>query len=182
MAVVEPAELLQRHFLAVRPDGPALQALAAIDLPPDARRVHPDDLHLTLAFLGSLDEAGEARALRAAATALPADLPAIVLGSVEHWVRARVLCAAGGTGVHDLLAPVAARLAAALAAHGFEPPDKPFRSHVTLARVPRRAQTPARALAVPIQWRAGEILLLASRASPVRPRYLTRGRLPLPRG
>jgi 2'-5' RNA ligase len=182
LAAVEPAEPLQRHFLAVRPDGPALQALMAIDLPQDARRVHPDDLHLTLAFLGSLDEAGEARALRAAATALPADLPAIVLGSVEHWVRARVLCAAGGTGEHDLLAPVAARLAAALAANGFEPPDKPFRSHVTLARVPRRAQTPARALTEPIQWRAGEIVLLASRVSPVRPRYLIRGRLPLTHG
>jgi 2'-5' RNA ligase len=182
MAAAEPVEPLQRHFLAVRPDGPALQALTAIDLPHDARRVHPDDLHLTLAFLGSLDAAGEARALRAAATALPAELPAIVLGTVEHWARARVLCAAGGAGAHDLLAPVAARLAAALAVHGFEPPDKPFRSHVTLARVPRRAQTPAAALAVPIQWRAGEILLLASRASPARPRYLIRGRLPLTHG
>jgi 2'-5' RNA ligase len=100
------------------------------------RPVRADALHLTLAFLGhrALDEVDPAReALRGVRSAAPS----LTLGE-PLWLAPRrphvltvALQDAGGV-LAALRAQVVARLAAALP---WEPETRPFRPHVTVARV-----------------------------------------------
>jgi 2'-5' RNA ligase len=108
---------------------------------PVLRPVKPDDLHLTLAFLGHrpLDELEPAaEAVRACA---PAAAPPLALGA-PLWLsprRPHVLTVALEDPTGELEA-LQARLVAALHdAVGFEPERRRFLPHVTVARVRRGA-------------------------------------------
>lgn len=162
----------QRHFLALRPDEAARAKLVDVELPLEARPTHPADLHLTLAFLGTLDQATSSRAAAAAsevAVAWPPPTP--TLDRLEHWRRSRVLCVVGTDAAGPLI-DLAHALSTALAARGLPTQSRPFRPHLTLARLPARAVAATGPLATPIAWRASEILLMASRADDaLRPRY-----------
>jgi RNA 2',3'-cyclic 3'-phosphodiesterase len=176
---------LQRFFLALQPDASARAALAAVPVPTAARRVDPADLHLTLAFLGTLQPATEAKALEAARVAIAAvgtggAVLRVQLATVEHWAGARSLCAVARGG-DEPVAALAARLAAELLTRGFPAAERPFRAHVTLARhLP--SSLPSAAGAVPlsldVSWEASEVVLMASRQG-MRPRYTTLASLPL---
>jgi len=158
----------QRHFLALLPDAAARAALAAIAVPAGARPVHHDDLHLTLAFLGTLAPEGEASAIAAAAAAVrDVPLPAVRLDRLECWREARVCCATE-TEPSTALNEFAARFTAALAERGLgAAAGKPFLAHVTLARLGRGAPPPTDALLVPaVSWRPEGLALLASGAIP----------------
>jgi 2'-5' RNA ligase len=135
---------------------------AAAEGDPALRAVSEDALHLTLAFLGhrdpaDIDPAGEAvRGVRAVAA------PALALAD-PLWLaprRPHVLAVAledvdGALGA--LRAEVVERLASAL---DWEPEARPFRPHVTVARV-RRGARPHRALPAPPQAAfAGEAVVL----------------------
>jgi 2'-5' RNA ligase len=174
---------LQRHFLALVPDVATRDVLARLPVPDGARSVHPDDLHLTLAFLGSLDEAGEARALAVAAGAVAAGAargPVTVrLHRLEVWPVPGILCAAiAAEEGPDPVALLAAAVAAALADSGFPPPREVFHSHVTLARKVPRAAAGIAPLPAPVSWVATGLVLLATRGGSV-PRYVHRGRVAL---
>lgn len=170
----------QRHFLALLPDEGARAALAAVPLPADATRTDPADLHLTLAFLGTLDASAVRRACDAAdAVAVASAAPLVELDRIEHWPRARALCATR-SGDRDPLGEIAAQLAAALAARGFATGSRPFRSHVTLARW--RGPLLEAALALPaLHWQPADIVLMASRGDERRPRYDILHRTPFAR-
>lgn len=115
----------------------ALAAWAAGAAPPGVRRVPVDNLHVTLAFLGTRtsDEAAAAGALlpslarpleelrTAGALWLPPRRPGVLSVALES-----------GAGLADLQAELVAALASAI---GFAPERRPFRPHVTVARVPR---------------------------------------------
>jgi RNA 2',3'-cyclic 3'-phosphodiesterase len=100
------------------------------------RAVRADALHLTLAFLGhrALDEVDPAReAVRGVRSAAPSLALGEPLGLAPR--RPRVLTVAlqdAGGVLAALQAQVVARLAAALP---WEPETRPFRPHVTVARV-----------------------------------------------
>lgn len=163
---------VRRLFFALCPDDAARRLLASLRPPEGARAVHADDLHLTLRFLGSLDAAAEARALEAAEECGGTSVSP-VLDRLEVWARSRVLCATFG-GASDPVAPLARRLEDALGARGFTPPDRPFRSHVTLARgVPAADALLPRPIG-PISWCSRAFVLLESRPGDARPRYSRR--------
>jgi 2'-5' RNA ligase len=104
----------------------------------DVRWVRLDGLHLTLRFLGPTAEervAPTEAALRAVASAAdgPIDLELGGAGTFPPHGRPRAVwigIAAGAEG----LARLALDLNAALADAGWEPDDRPFRAHLTLAR------------------------------------------------
>jgi len=167
-----------RLFIAlpIADDVIAELARVARDGPRDWRWVKPDAMHLTLAFLGEVEEgrvAAAERALRRGAEGAPAlELAAAGLGAFPDQRRARVLWA-GVAGDLRQLAALQTGIALALGSEGFELDGKPFHPHLTLARarVPQplppsldRAQRFG-------SWRATEVRLYRSHLGPQGPRY-----------
>jgi RNA 2',3'-cyclic 3'-phosphodiesterase len=105
---------------------------------PGVRWVDPAKLHLTLAFLGELDDerlaAAEAAALEAARAVKPFTLEVAGLGIFGPSHAPRVIWAGVGGNVRRL-AQLHDALAAALAARGFVREERPFSPHLTLARL-----------------------------------------------
>ena len=167
-----------RHFLALLPDAGARARLASVALAGSARRVAVQDLHLTLAFLGTLNAESPAALLAALAGSLLGPID-VSLQALEYWEGPRVACAVG-------TCPEAQELAQALwvplRGLGYAGPDKPLRPHVTLARGLRRPLPAGSALVPPVTWSSGELVLMASLgdALPGEPRYRQLASLALP--
>jgi 2'-5' RNA ligase len=100
--------------------------------------VKPGNHHLTIRFLGDLGESGARRvgeSVARAAAGLAA--PRARLGSIgafPSFARPRVLWVGLAEGGEEATA-LARTVNDALNRDGFGPPDKPFRPHLTLARV-----------------------------------------------
>lgn len=134
----QPRPVSRRVFFALWPDETGrerLEALAARVLSAGAaypgRAVPPADWHVTLCFLGAVQEP-LLPSLQAAAARLRS--PAFVLrfGRLRYWREAGVLALLGDCP------PAASALAAALRALsrelGLVPEDKPLQPHITLLR------------------------------------------------
>ncbi|NOU99964.1 RNA 2',3'-cyclic phosphodiesterase [Paenibacillus planticolens] len=162
-----------------------------IQLPPESRRAlalwtgslrealpfqkwtHPQDVHVTLCFLGDTSAetadalADELRQL--AAAALPLTLHAEGLGVFGPPAAPSVLWA-GVAGDLDALAALQREVAGACARHGFPAEARPYRPHLTLARRYRAAAGPfsraALAAGAPTggqpAWRVEDIVLYRS--------------------
>lgn len=182
-APTDPARL----FIAAALPGDVLDALAqarpALTLGreraslPKLRWVQRERLHLTLKFLGSTPlariEAIDAALQETAAQTAPLGL------RLQGWGlfggrRPRVVWAglAGLPGEIERLADCAARLDERLTRRDFAPERRPFRPHLTIARVPDRAPNDER-LALraaveklpapaPAPWRVDELHLIRS--------------------
>lgn len=121
----------QRLFFGLRPapeDRARLSGLTG----GDGRATEPDNLHLTLAFLGFCTE-DQARAARVAAGEVRASALHVVMDTVAVWPgpRVRVLIPSDPPGA---LFRLQRQLVDALADHGFPPEPRDWRPHVTLAR------------------------------------------------
>ncbi len=149
------------------------------------RTVPRENLHVTLAFLGSveperlalLDEAAR-RALHACRAELcryGTSPVALRFDRLERWGRPGLLCATCEAG--SLPAAALARaLAACLLESGFAPDEKPFRPHVTLARDVRRAP---RSALEPVVWTFDTLALIESETRPAGSLYSSRASWPL---
>src|SRR5439155_419839 len=104
----------------------------------DLRWVAPAGLHVTLKFLGEVPEAALAPVADAVRTTAAAHagitLALAGLGGFPSLARPRVLWAGIPTGVAEV-GRLAAALERVLEPLGFPPESRPFRSHVTIARV-----------------------------------------------
>lgn len=123
------------------------------------RTVPRENLHLTLAFLGSVS-AERLPALLSSAAAVRSAAFALVLDRIEHFRRSRVL-AATPTQLPGAAGALAAALRDRLLECGFTPDLKPFRAHLTLAREVMRARESA-ALA-PVRLECAAFTLVESR-------------------
>ena len=98
----------------------------------------PDNLHITLRFLGEVDDTRVAElggVLDEAAAGLPRfGLGIRGLGAFPTLTRPRVIWAGVGEGA-GALRTLAGRLESALARVGVPPEDRPFSGHVTLGRI-----------------------------------------------
>jgi 2'-5' RNA ligase len=131
-------------FLAFPIDGRFVLELPP--LPAAFRRFHPEDVHLTLAFLGGVGEAGAARALaaldqrlaRAPLAALEISLGEVVPmgGSRRHYSALSALVSSGRAEATAALAALRDPLTEAASGRRDARPPKP---HVTLARPTGRA-------------------------------------------
>jgi 2'-5' RNA ligase len=155
-----------RCFVALWPDDAARERLAAVAREqqrrfPRARAMRAENLHLTLAFIGELDEARAAR-VAAALGALPFEPFEWTLDAVGAFDRARVLWASGPDCAP--LAALAQRVRALLDELHVRYDRKPFVAHVTLLRDLARddARRAATTIAPPVAWRADRPQLLQS--------------------
>ncbi len=150
----------------------------------------PENLHLTLRFLGDLGAEDAVRLGEVVArgaeggTSVLAELGG--LGAFPHLDRPRVLWVGIARGEPELQG-LAHRVNAAVDAAGFPPDDKPFRAHLTLGRVREGARgfdalrsfaLPPRPPAAPLD----RILVMKSDLHPTGARYtaLREVRLPPP--
>jgi 2'-5' RNA ligase len=165
--------IARRLFFALWPGPEALAAATAAvhRLVPQGtgRPQRPDQLHLTLEFLGTVPEPRLLSALEAGAAVAGAVTPfEVVLDRVEHWQRPQVLCLTASVVPEPLVALVRS-LRAALAVRGLEPEERTFRPHLTLARkvrVPPLAES-----VVPQRWAAHDYSLVESITGPEGSRY-----------
>jgi 2'-5' RNA ligase len=178
-----------RLFAALELPEAALDALEAFrDSAADAeiwRPVPRESLHVTLAFMGPtppelVEACGEA--LRTADGRAPR--LALAGALVLPPRRPRVLCAAladpDGT-----LAALQRRVSDALAATGaYRPEARPFRPHVTVARLRAQARAPRSVAAgpAPLEFHATAVTLFVSRLSPHGARYEALVSVPLVAG
>lgn len=155
---------------------------------PKARWVAAENFHLTLAFLGEVEEklvepVREALA-RLAGKAAPSAARLERAGCFPENGAARVAWIGLAPGA--ALGELAERVRAALAGTGVSPDTKPFRAHVTAARCdppwPASARTRWAELAAPILGApvpVCEVTLFASTLGSRGPTYAALARLPL---
>ncbi|MCH8038516.1 MAG: RNA 2',3'-cyclic phosphodiesterase [Proteobacteria bacterium] len=124
-----------RLFLALSLPEPLRARLAALCTGlPDARWVAPENLHLTLRFIGEVD-GGEARDLDAALAQVRAARPAVTLAGVDRFGSGRKLRALwAGVEPNPELDRLYRKLDHAVRDAGLAPGGRKFKPHVTLAR------------------------------------------------
>src|SRR2546427_21983 len=136
-----------RLFIAIPlPEDAAARAFAILpDVLPGLRRVRPENLHLTLAFLGwTPDERlpdAEAAAKGAAAKVTPFRIALDRAGRFPERGRPRVVWLGIGQGVEDV-GRVGAGVAAGLRARSLRFDERPLSPHLTLARAREDAGLP----------------------------------------
>jgi len=137
---LHPGRMPFRAFIAVdvgvRVDWSVLRAeLAALDR--GIRPVRPEQLHVTLRFLGDTDEGLVGDIERAMRAAVDGEPPFTVgledVGAFPSPRKARVVWL-GMTGAEPM-GRIAASLERSAVGLGFEPEGRPFRPHLTCARV-----------------------------------------------
>ena len=111
---------------------------------PSARWVNPAGMHLTLRFLGDVDE-GQFVALKSALGTLDSPPFALTVQGVGRFPPSpkkapRVLWV--GIQPEPLLDALQAQVASVVRELGFPPDDKPFKPHITLARLKTHKPTP----------------------------------------
>jgi 2'-5' RNA ligase len=183
-----------RLFIAL-PIPPEIASAAAALLPdvPGLRPVRPELLHITLAFLGRVADERLGEVLAACADAASAQQPFGVTldraGRFPEGGTPHVVWLGMGEGATES-ATLAGAVRRALAARALPFDDKPYRPHVTLARVKDDVDRPtARAIAaaaerlrVPsLRFTALAIVPFESVLSPKGPRYAPKAAVALGR-
>jgi 2'-5' RNA ligase len=150
-------------FFALWPDAPfctrLIQAAAPVVSQMPGRALAALDLHVTLCFLGAVDEAALPRLL-ARAGQIEASRFELEFGRLEYWPRARIIAA---TAAHlpEAALLLARALAAAACEVGLPTSELPLQAHVTLVR---GARAPSReAAAASPNWPALQLKLPAAR-------------------
>jgi len=164
-----------RLFFALWPgaaERQALEAAARCVALEGGRRIPPAHLHVTLAFIGAVDAAGQAACIRAAGQVEAVPF-ALDIDRAGHFSRARVAWLGPGEEPAALTALVAA-LRARLAGEGVSFDPRPLRCHLSIARDVMRLALPQR---VPgVHWQVTEFVLVESVTLAAGPRYEVRAR------
>ena len=178
---------LGRGFLAVVPPDEVLDAVDAaasgIELPSTARRMARPQWHLTLQFLGNRVDFD---AVAGALGALAVGRGTVALGAAGAFPserRGRILWLGVSEG-EALLSQLAAAVGALLEPVGYQPEERPYHAHLTLARL----KTPADLRPVvselgsgPVgrRWTVDEVVLFQSKTHRTGAEYVARARFPL---
>jgi len=160
----------RRLFLALWPDARVRQGLVAIRNGLEGlhgKPAHPEDLHVTLVFLGDV-EAQRQGCVEAVVERIRAPAFDLQIDQVGYWGRPRIFWC-GPTQTPEALKMLVRDLTTGLKACGFEPERRPYAAHVTLARKAR--PLPFQELAQPLVWPVRELVLVASRPGIEPPRY-----------
>ena len=162
----------RRLFFALRPDAGVRASLAQLQQAFRQRgaRVHESaNLHLTLAFLGMVDERRCEQVCRVA-SGLEGQGFTLEIDTIGYWRRPRILWCAP-SHVAPALNLLVAEVWGGLVDCGCEAEQRPYRPHVTLLRKAIAVDT--HKLAEPIAWSAAHFELMWSRSVANRLHYET---------
>jgi len=169
-------------FFALWPDRALQNALASAAqnsvLASGGRAIPPQNLHITLAFLGSVPQARieEVVAIAAdVANEVPREPLRITLDVIEYWKKPKLLCVTSlGPATKGKEAALADALKSRLVAAN---DDREFRPHVTLAR---KVDHPPRLTKMePLTWSFTDFVLVDSKTLPEGSVYTVLERFPL---
>jgi 2'-5' RNA ligase len=158
----------------------------AIDAP-GVRWVAPETMHITLAFLGDVEDKDLNRVCKAVAAGCAGHeaftLEIEGVGCFPNPSRPRTIWAGAGEGSEELKA-LQASIDAALVETGlYRSEEKPFTPHVTLGRF-KHGEDISEAVEAQAGWAAGgcpvgEVLVMSSDLRPEGPEYAVLGRVAL---
>lgn len=151
--------------------------------------VEPENIHLTLKFLGEVDERevyNVCKSVEAAvADTAPFEMTVAGVGAFPNASRPRVIWAGVGQGSQDLTA-IHDAIDESLEGKGYPREDRSYTPHFTIGRIRRTVPNPRlqNALDQQANWEAGscpvrEVLIMASQLGPKGPQYSVMGRGPL---
>lgn len=183
-----------RTFIAVEISASVRSRLAALEdefqtAAENVKWVEPENIHLTLNFLGDVDERELYAVCRTASEVAaghePFEMAVARVGAFPNARRPRVIWAGVTEGSRELTA-IHDALADALDGQGYAREDRAYTPHLTLGRIRRTVPNPRLAVAIEqhAAWDGGrsfvrEILVMASELSPDGPHYTVMGRAPL---
>lgn len=158
----------QRLFLALWPDAAVRCAVAGLARQAvlDGRRVSPENLHVTLAFLGDVASAARPRVLTIGANLVESAF-ALELDRIGCWPRQRISWIAPSR-TPAALARLNRELRQVLGKAGFPVPARRFVPHMTLAR---RSAPHAFHNVTPVVWSVDRITLVRSYLERAGARY-----------
>jgi 2'-5' RNA ligase len=165
------AEPTRRLFFALWPDAPTRSALDSAALAiagKRVRRIPAANLHVTLAFAGSVDAAVQS-CLETGAQAIQLPGFELCIDVSGHFARPRIQWL-GVSHTPAALWELAGALRKALAGCGLEPEARAFHAHVSIARKVSRP-LPARPFE-PVCWSIGAFSLVESVSSAAGVQYL----------
>ncbi|MCG7904584.1 MAG: RNA 2',3'-cyclic phosphodiesterase [Candidatus Thiodiazotropha lotti] len=151
----------QRLFFALWPGADVREALLqqlSVGPAVKGRRHHPDDLHMTLVFLGQL-RGRKPACIEQAAESLAGQSFELILDHTGYWPKPKIVWLAPQSTPEPLIHLVDG-LKQRLTECGFEPEQRLYKPHVTLFRKAQRI-SPWQ-LMQPIQWPVKEFVLASS--------------------
>ncbi|MEJ1355292.1 MAG: RNA 2',3'-cyclic phosphodiesterase [Candidatus Sedimenticola sp. (ex Thyasira tokunagai)] len=160
----------QRLFFALWPDADTRLGLHRVSnaLSGHCGRVHqPDDLHITLAFLGRVSPDQYTCLMEAADEVIITPFE-LTIDKIELWRRPGILWC-GPSHIPDQLQKLVADLKRRLYDCGFEPEKRVYTPHVTLARKSRLL--PDYQIHQPLRWQVRGFVLASSDDAGSPPRY-----------
>ena len=167
-----------RLFFAVMPDASSRERLSALSEETarvtGGRASAADTLHLTVVFVGSVDDAA-VPAIRDAGDAMRWERFTVSLDTLGSFARAGIAWVAPRS-IPSALERIHGDLVAALAARGVETEARSYRPHVTLAR--RCIAAVGAPIDPPITWSVDDVVLMSSRLLSEGPRYRPVARWP----
>ena len=158
---------MRRVFFAIWPPLAVSNALAelASDAAPrcGGRQMRRETLHLTLAFIGNVEQ-DRIRDLEGAADSLSAKACELVLDEMAYWPRNRIVWCGTKHPPMELMS-LAEQLGRALDDRGFKTDKRPFAVHVTVLRN-ARCRDDGWGDPTPIVWPIREFVLVESNLKP----------------
>ncbi len=167
---------MKRLFFALWPDDTTRQRLLQLTGTlrlPGAKRIRPENLHVTLAFLGNVDEQLlPTLEEQAADIAVPGFI--LLFDKLDYWRRPGIVCLTSGKSVPEAL-QLAQGLSGICSGLGIKLDDREFRAHVTLARHVRGKPD---VRLEPLPWYADDFVLVESQTWPEGVQYTVLRRYP----
>ncbi len=159
----------QRLFFALWPGEPVRPHFVRLaqGLADRGRLPHPEDIHLTLVFLGDV-AANRLDCVLGAGGVVHAPPFDLCIDRLGFWPRPRVLWC-GPSAMPSALLTLVRDLQQGLRGCGFEPEPRLYQAHITLVRKARSA----RELHIdePFHWPVSDLVLAASETVDTPPRY-----------
>ena len=154
---------MKRLFFALWPDESTRQRCKDIAslLRDHGRPVAATNLHITLVFLGSVDEAKQAAMTQAAANIVVQSMT-LTFNRLDYWKKPAVVCLCTEQ-IDPVVSSLVDQLTAAAIQNGIAVDLRPYEAHVTLLR---KAKSPSEIQFNPIPWQADTFCLVESCSTP----------------
>jgi RNA 2',3'-cyclic 3'-phosphodiesterase len=166
-----------RLFFALWPDDQTRLKLVRLNRSIESkgfRPVQPQNVHVTLMFLGNVDAAASELLFKHSATAISAKPFVLTFDQLSYWSKPKILCLTCTQAV-DEAEELVASLNLEVSSCGLQTDTRPYKPHITLAR---HAQYLPDINFEPIVWRAESFCLVESCSEPGGVNYKVRQQWP----